>query len=105
MPNCSRVGENLVIVPSLYHTAELDRRGNIKSGIYLERFISEEVDLFKPFVLDVSERVGLVPAIWENVKRDLATNRESQAIVCKFLLHDLDKSCSHAVYLKKLQLQ
>lgn len=105
MPNCSRVGENLVIVPSLYHTAELDRRGNIESGIYLERFISEEVDLFKTFVLDVSERVGLVPAIWENVKRDLATNRERQAIVFKFLLQDLDKSCSHTVYLKKLQLQ
>jgi hypothetical protein len=105
MPNCSRVGENLVIVPSLYHTAELDRRGHIKGGIYLERFISEEVDLFKPFVLNVSERVGLVPAIWENVKRDLATNSERQAIVCKFLLQNLDKSCSHTVYLKKLQLQ
>jgi hypothetical protein len=105
MSNCSRVGENLVIVPSLYHTAELDRRGHIKGGIYLERFISEEVDLFKPFVLNVSERVGLVPAIWENVKRDLATNSERQAIVCKFLLQNLDKSCSHTVYLKKLQLQ
>lgn len=102
MPNCSRVGENLVIIPSLYHTAELDRRGHIKSGIYLERFISEEVDLFKAFVLDVSERVGLVPAIWENVKRDLAADRERQAIVCKFLLQGLDKSCSHTVYLKKL---
>lgn len=68
MPNCSRVAENLVIIPSLYHTAELDRRGRIKSGIYLERFIPEEVDLFKAFVLDVSERVGLVPAIREHVK-------------------------------------
>ena len=104
MPNCSRVGENLVIIPSLYHTTELDRRGHIKSDIYLERFISKEVDLFKPFVLDVSERVGLVPTIWENVKRDLATNSERQAIVWKFLLQDLDKSCSHTVYLKKLQL-
>jgi hypothetical protein len=35
----------------------------------------------------------------------LATDRERQAIVCKFLLQDLDKSCSHTVYLKKLQLQ
>lgn len=104
MPNCSRVAENLVIVPSLYHTAELDRHGHIKSSKYLERFISEEVDLFETFVLDVSERVGLVPAIWENVKRDLATNRERQAVVGKFLLQDLDKSCSHTVYLKGLQL-
>ena len=105
MPNCSLVGENLVIIPSLYHTAELDRRGHIKTGIYLERFISEKVDLFKTFVLDVSERVRLIPAIWVNVKRDLATNSERQAIVCKFLLQDLDKSCSHTMYLKKLQLQ
>ena len=105
MPNCSRVAENLIIVPSLYHTAELDRRGHIKSGIYLERFISEEVDLFKAFVLDVSERVGLVPTIWEDVKRDFATNRVRQAIVWKFLLQDLDKICSQTVYLKNLQLQ
>ena len=63
------------------------------------------MDLLKTFVLDVSERVGLVPPIWENVKRDLATNRVRQAIVCKFLLQDLDKGYSHAVYLKKLQLQ
>jgi hypothetical protein len=105
MPNCSRVAENLVIVPSLYHTAELDRRGYNKSDIYLERFISEEVDLFKTFVFDVSERIGLVPAIGENVKRDFATNRVRQAIVWKFLLQNLDKSCSHAVYLKKRQLQ
>ena len=74
-------------------------------GIYLERFITEEVDLFKTFVLNMSERVGLVPAIGENVKRDLTTNGKRQAIVCKFLLQDLDKSCSHTVYLKKLQLQ
>lgn len=105
MSNCSRVGVNLVIVPSLYHTVELDRRGHVKSGTYFERFISKEVDLFKTFVFDVSERVCLVPTIWENVKRDLATNIERQAIVCKFLLQDLDKSCSHTVYLKKLQLQ
>src|SRR5712671_2642198 len=98
MPNRSRVGENLVIIPSLYHTTELDWRRHIKSGIYLERFIPEEVDLFKTFVLDMSERVGLVPAIWENVKRDLATNREGQAIVCKFLLQDFDKCCSQTVY-------
>ena len=105
MPNCSRVGKNLVIVPSLYHIAELDRRGHIKSGIYLHRFIAEEVDLFKPFVLDVSERVCLVPAIWKNVKRDFATNRKRQAIVRKFLLQNLDKSCSHTVYLKERQLR
>lgn len=105
MPNCSRVGENLVIVPSLYHTAELDRRGHIKTGIYLERFISEEMDLFKPFVLGVSKRVGLVPAIWENIKRDLATDRVRQAIVCEFILQDLDKSCSHTVYLTERQLR
>ena len=106
MPNCSRVGVNLVIVPSLYipHRWIGPARACL-SGTYLERFISEEVDLFKTFVLDVSERVGLVPTSWENVKRDLAANRERQAIVCKFLLQDLDKGCSHTVYLKKLELR
>ena len=101
MPDCPRVGENLVIVTSLYHTVELDRWcGHIKNGVYLERLIPEEVDLFKPFVLDVSERVGLVPAMWENVKRDLATNGKRQAIICKFLLQDLDKGCSHTMNLE-----
>lgn len=99
MPNCSRVSENLVIVPSLYHTAGLDRRGHIKSDMYLERFISEEVDLFETFALDVSECVRLVPSIWESVKRDLTTNSKRQAIVCKFLLQDFDKSCSDTMYL------
>ena len=101
MPDCSRVGENFVIIPSLYHTAELDRRGHIKSGIYLDRLISEEVNLFKTFVLDVPESVGLVPAVWENVKRDLTTNGKRQTIICKFLLQDLNKSCSHTVDLKR----
>lgn len=63
------------------------------------------MDLFETFVLDVSERVGLVPAIWKHVKRDLATDGKRQAIVCKFLLQDLDKSWSHAVDLKNLQLE
>jgi hypothetical protein len=81
MPDCSRVSENFVIIPSLYHTAELDRRGYVKNGIYLDRLISEEVNLFKTFVLDVSESVGLVPAIWENVKRDLTTNGKRQPII------------------------
>jgi hypothetical protein len=63
------------------------------------------MDLLKTFLLDVSERVGLVPAIWEHVKRDLAANGKRQAIVCKFLLQDFDKGWSHAVDLKNLQLE
>jgi hypothetical protein len=76
-----------------------------KMPIYLERFITKEVDLFKAFVLDVPERVGLVPTMWENIERDLATNRKCQAIVCKFFLQDLDKGGSHTMDLKGLELE
>ena len=103
--DCPRVGENLVIVTSLYHTVELDERGHIKNDIYLERLISEEVDLFESFILDVSERVSFVPTMWESVKRDLAANGKRQAIVYKFLLQDLDKGCSHTMDLEKPQLK
>jgi hypothetical protein len=55
-------------------------------GLYLERLVSEEVDFLKAFVLYMPKRIGLVPTIWEGVKRYLATNRKCQAIVRKSFL-------------------
>lgn len=62
MPNCPRIGIDLVI---------------ITSG---ERLVPEEMnslvfnarDIF--FGFNMAQAVGLVPAGWENVERDLATN-------------------------------
>jgi len=104
VPNCPRVAEDLVVIPTLY-TAGLDKYEHIKRGLCLERLISEEVDLFKPFVFDVSERIGLVPSIWKDVKRDLTADGKRQAIVGKFFLQDLNKGCSHTLDLISLQLQ
>ena len=104
MPNGTRVRENFVVVPTLYHTPGLDRHECIKRGLYLGRLISEEVNLLKAFVFDVSERICLVPTIWKDVERDLTTDGKRQAIVCKFLLQDLNKGSSHTMNLRSLQL-
>jgi hypothetical protein len=74
VPNGTRVCENFVVVPTLYHTTGLDKHERMERGLYFERLISEEVDLLKAFVFDVSERICLVPTIWKDVKRDLTTD-------------------------------
>lgn len=74
MPNGTRVCENFIVVPTLYHATGLDKHERIEWSLYLERLISDEVDLLKAFVFDVSERICLVPTIWKDVKRDLTTN-------------------------------
>ena len=95
MPNCPRVYKNLIIVPTLYHTARSDKLKHIKRGLYLEGLISEEVDFFKAFVFDVSEPIGLVPIIWKDVKRDLTADGIRQAIACKSLCRTLTKLFAH----------
>ena len=104
MPNGTRVYENFVVVPTLYHTPSLDRHEGTKRSLYLERLISEEVDLLKAIVFDVSERICLVPTIWKYVKRDLTTDGIRQAIVCKFFLQDLNEGSSHTMDLRSRQL-
>ena len=104
MPNGTRVCENFVVVSTLYHTPSLDGHERIKRGLYLERLISEEVDLLKAIVFDVAECICLVPAIWKDVKRDLTTNGIRQAIVCKFFLQDLNKGSSYTMDLRSRQL-
>ena len=66
----------------------------------LERLVSKEMDFLETFFLDMPKCIRLVPAIGENIKRYLTTNRKGQAIVRKLLLQDLDKGCSHSMYLK-----
>lgn len=63
------------------------------------------MDLLKAFFLDMPECICLVPAIGENIKRYLATNRKGQAIVRKPLLQDLDKGRSQSMDLKGYQLE
>lgn len=62
------------------------------------------MDLFEAFFLDMPKCIRLVPAIRENIKRYLTTNSKGQAIVRIPLLQDLDKGCSHSMYLKGYQL-
>ena len=62
------------------------------------------MNLFEAFVFDVSERIGLVPTIWKDIERYLAADGKRQTIVCKFLLQDLDKGCSHTMDLNGLQI-
>lgn len=63
----SGVGKDLIIVTALV-------------GL-----VAEKVNLFKAFTLDMPKRIGLVPALGENVKTDLTANRKSQSKVQKLL--------------------
>lgn len=61
---------------------------------YLERPVSEEMDLLKFLILNMPQTVRLVPAVWKNVERDLPADRECEPIVCEFLTKNFHESVS-----------
>lgn len=64
-------------------------------------FVSEEMNLFKPFVFYMSKCVRLVPPNREYVKWDLTADRKLQAVICEFLFQNFDESGSNAVFLRQ----
>jgi hypothetical protein len=56
-------------------------RGRDRTEAHRERLVTEKVDLLEALRLDVAERIRLVPAVREHVERDLAADREGEAVV------------------------
>jgi hypothetical protein len=103
--NCPRVRKNLVVVATLHHNNQIRQARTHKEGLICpEGLISEEVDLFKAFVFDVLECICLVPTIWKDVERDLATDGVRQAIICKSFPQDHNKGRSYTVDLNSPQI-
>mmetsp|Transcript_1729 Transcript_1729/g.6659 ORF Transcript_1729/g.6659 Transcript_1729/m.6659 type:complete len:229 (+) Transcript_1729:110-796(+) len=61
--------------------------------------VAEEVNLVEVGVADEVEAEGLVPALGEDVERDLAADREGEIEVGELLLHGLDHGGSDVVFL------
>lgn len=59
------------------------------------------MNFFKPFVLDVTKSICLVPPSGEHVEGDLASNGESESVIPKFLLEGLDELLANLVLLKR----
>jgi hypothetical protein len=73
-------------------------------GRYFGCPVTEEMYFLELFVRDMLQSVGLVPSVREDVKRNLATNREGKPVVRKFILQDFDESSSEAVFLRMDQM-
>ena len=68
---------------------------------YLVCLIPKEVNLFEPFTLYVAEGISLIPAIGEDIKRNLTANRESQTVICEFVFEFFDEGSPDTVGLFK----
>jgi len=71
----------------------------IVQGTNWVAFIAEEVNLVEIFVLKSTKSVRLVPTTRENIKWELATDSESQAIIREFFPEDLNEFCSITILL------
>lgn len=63
--------------------------------------ISEEMDLLKLLICDMVEAVGLVPAVREDVERDLSADRVGETVVWELLLQNLDERFSDVGFLNE----
>ena len=66
--------------------------------------VAKEVDLFESLGLDELQTVRLVPAVREDVKRDLAADRECEAVVCEFFAKHIDEILADVVDLALWEL-
>jgi len=63
------------------------------------------VNLFESFTLYVAEGISLIPAIRENIERDLTANRECQTVICESVLEFLDECSPEAMCLFKFMIK
>ncbi len=63
--------------------------------------ISEEMDLLKLLIRDMVEAVGLVPAVREDIERDLSAYGVGEAVVWELLLQNLDERFSDVGFLNE----
>lgn len=64
--------------------------------------IPKEVDGVKSLIIEHIEAVALVPALWEDIKADHATSRETQAFASKLPLQGCHKLLPYPLLLVQL---
>jgi hypothetical protein len=102
VPDCARVREDLVVVAALITLCEQDRDAT-NGPAYLERLVTNEVDLLEVLVLDVPQSVRLVPSMREDVERDLAANGVRETIIWELGLERVDEGRANVVDLYDLR--
>ena len=70
-------------------------------GSYLVCLVTKEMNLLKLLVFHKTQSKGLVPAIREDIKRDLTANGVGKTIIWEFLLQDLYHFGSVAHFLQQ----
>ena len=71
------------------------------NSAHLVGTVSKEVNLLEALVCNMVQTEGFVPAIREDVERDLATNCKCEAKVCELLLQHLDECLTDTMLLKR----
>jgi len=99
MSNGPGVGKDFIVISSL--TADSASIVFQYINLYLVRLVSKEMNLLKFLISNTSQRICFVPAIWEDIKRDLATNGESQVIIGKLLLENFDEIAAPPMLLEQ----
>lgn len=97
-----RVAVDFVVIPALCHielSTEMVKQ-MCRDDAYLVGLVTEEVNLFEPFVLNMSESVRLVPTAGEDVEGNLAANGKSKTIVGELFFKDSDEGLTDFVNLR-----
>jgi len=69
----ARVRKDLVVVTSLHFIVSLIFGVN-SNRTHRRSLVAKEVDLFESLRFDELQTVRLVPAVWEDIERDLAAD-------------------------------
>ena len=99
--NGARIGEDLVVVTALKKRTSAQFPCTERLMAYRVGLVTEEVDLLEAFVRNMVQTEGFVPAIREDVERDLATDCKCEAKVCELLLQHLDECLTDTMLLKR----
>ena len=64
-------------------------------------FVAEKVDFLELLIFYPTQREGLVPAMWENVERDLTPNGICQGKIGKLIFQGLNHCGSPPIFLRE----
>lgn len=86
----------------MHRCQQLSLQSILRLSTNLVSLVTEKVDLREVLVFDMTQAVRLVPTVWEDVKGDLAADREREAVVGELLLEDFDEGLADARFLSIL---
>lgn len=72
----------------------LDEKANEGNRKYRISLVSKEMNFLESFIFDVSQAVGFVPSVREDIKRDLTADGVGQWVIREPFFYRFDKRCS-----------